>query len=41
MYNNSSKKYREYLSKNRGISKLWSISNAAGGMALFFDGAGY
>ena len=41
MYNNSSKKYREYLSKNRGISKLWSLSNAAGLMGLFFEGAGY
>jgi hypothetical protein len=41
MYNNSAKKYREYLSQNKPMSQLWTLSNTFGNMALFFEAAGY
>lgn len=41
MFNNSEKKYRQFLSENRSMNRLWSFSNAAGLMAMFFEGYEY
>ena len=41
MYDNSEKKYRQFLSENRSMNRLWSFSNAAGLMAMFFEGYEY